>query len=61
MTEKLPEAFDRASALLALDPLPDDAAERLEEIEKDCPEEFLDLFGQYWEGLLVATPPENLK
>lgn len=51
----LSRAMEEAMQLLGQDPLPDDAEQRLEELEKQVPEEERELFADIWEGFVVAS------
>jgi hypothetical protein len=49
--------LEQALALLQQDPLPDDAEQQLEALEKDAPESEGEMFGDLWSALQLQMPP----
>lgn len=47
-------AIDRAQELLNMQPLPDDAEERLQALENEATDEEKPMFAQLWEALFTA-------
>jgi hypothetical protein len=51
------EAFKQAQQLLSLNPLPDDAEQRLEALEKQIRPDERDMFGDLWSAFILIQPP----
>ena len=52
----LPETFDKAEALFAMDPAPEDLVKQLQKLKKETPEKYHAEFNMYFEGAMAMSP-----
>lgn len=56
MKSKYPQTFDKAKVLLNTEPLPQDIEKQLDELRKQTPKQFQDMFDMFYEAAIVASP-----